>query len=210
MATRSNWLAYVFLAGVAAAGCGAALMWRQRTESLPELATGVFLTPRRAVPDLNLIDERGRSFTNASLAGHWSLLFFGYTNCPDVCPATLATLAAVDKRIGTTSASLRPQVVFVSVDAARDTPQRLAAYVPYFDSTFRGVTAADQPSIEAMAAKLGVAVSIRQEPGGGYSVDHSAAIFVIDPEGRIAAILTGPYTTAGIVADLEQITAVRS
>jgi protein SCO1/2 len=210
MAARSKWLSYVFVACAAVLGCGAGLLWRQRPDSLPELASGVFLTPRRVVPDLNLIDDRGRRFTNASLAGHWSLLFFGYTNCPDVCPATLATLAAVDKRIGVSRGQVRPEVVFVSVDAARDTPQRLAAYVPFFDSNFRGVTAADQPSIEAVAAKLGVAVSIHHEPDGSVSVDHSAAIFVVDPEGRVAAILTGPYTAPVIAADLKLITAARS
>jgi protein SCO1/2 len=210
MAIRSNWLSYAFIACAGLTGFGAALVWHREAGSAAELATGVFLIPRRTVPDLNLIDDRGRRFTNASLAGHWSLLYFGYTNCPDVCPATLATLAAMDKRLGVTPAATRPQVVFISVDAARDTPERLAAYVPYFDSNFLGVTAPDQASIEALAAKLGIAVALHPEPGGTYSVDHSSALFVVDPQGRVAAILTGPYTPTTLSSDLQHIAAARS
>ena len=86
------------------------------------------------------------------------MLFFGYTNCPDFCPTTLTTLAAMEKRLRAARRPVRPQVIFVSVDAKRDTPAQLAKYVPYFDPEFIGVTAADQPTIEAFARKLGVGV----------------------------------------------------
>src|ERR1700751_5680315 len=86
------------------------------------LATGTFLTPSRNLPDFSLIDQRGRTFGSADLRGHWSLLFFGYTNCPDFCPTTLTTLAAMQKRLRAAGTAVLPQVVFVSVDAKRDTP----------------------------------------------------------------------------------------
>ncbi len=134
-------------------------------------------------------------------------MFFGYTNCPDFCPTTLSTLAALQKQLRQEKGAVLPQVLFVSVDAKRDTPAQLAKYVPYFDPSFIGLTAADQPSIEEVARKLGVAVVITPSPDGGYSVDHSGALFVLDPEGRLAALLTGPFTVQALAGDWQRITA---
>ena len=103
-----------------------------------------------------------------------------------------------------------PQVIFVSVDAKRDTPAQLAKYVPYFDPEFIGLTAADQPSIEAVAKKLGVAVIIQPASDGNYTVDHSGAIFVLSPDGRIAAILTGPFSVDAVQGDFQRIVAARA
>jgi protein SCO1/2 len=138
------------------------------------------------------------------------VMFFGYTNCPDFCPTTLTLLAAVQKRLRAAKTVALPQVIFVSVDAKRDTPAQLARYVPYFDADFIGLTAADQPSIEAFARKWGVAVMIEPAQDGNYTVDHSGAIFVIDPTGRLAAILTGPFTTDSVQSDLRRIVSARA
>jgi len=188
------------------AGIIASLVWRHPPSAL-ELTTGAVLSPARKLPDFSLIDAQGRQFGSADLNGHWSLMFFGYTNCPDFCPTTLTTLAAVEKRLRADGALVIPQVIFVSVDAKRDTPAQLAKYVPYFDPHFIGLTAADQPSIEAVAKKLGVAVSIQAAADGNYTVDHSGAIFVLDPDGRLSAILTGPFTVAALLEDIRRITA---
>lgn len=144
-----------------------------------------------------------------NLRGHWSMLFFGYTNCPDFCPTTLTTLAAVRKRLRADGAPVLPDVVFVSVDAKRDTPAQLAKYVPKFDPDFIGLTAADQPSIEAFAKKLGVAVRILPAADGNYMVDHSGVIFVLNPDARLAAILTGPFGVDAMRGDFERIVAAR-
>jgi protein SCO1/2 len=191
---------------MAAAGAAAALFWRHHPAT-PDLLTGSAIVPSRALPDFSLIDQQGRSFGAADLRGHWSIMFFGYTNCPDFCPTTLTTLAALAKRLRAEPGAVLPRVVFVSVDAKRDTPQQLAKYVPYFDPSFIGLTAADQPSIEAVAAKLGVAVVITAMKDGTYSVDHSATLFVLDPGGRLAAILSGPFTVPALAADWQRITA---
>jgi protein SCO1/2 len=137
-------------------------------------------------------------------------MFFGYTNCPDFCPTTLTTLAALEKRLRSSAAPVRPKVVFMSVDAKRDTPEQLAKYVPYFDPEFIGITAADQPAIEAVAAKLGVGVIITPKPDGSYTVDHSGAIFVIDPDGKLTAILSGPFTVDSLQKDFLRIVAART
>ena len=181
-------------------------MWRHHAPPV-ELTTGILLAPSRALPDFSLIDQKGRPFSAADLRGRWSLLFFGYTNCPDFCPTTLTTLAAMEKSLVAAKAAVLPQVVFVSVDAKRDTPAQLAKYVPYFDPDFIGLTAADQPSIEGFAKKLGVGVIIQPTVDGNYTVDHSGAIFVLDPGGRIAAILSGPFSVGTLQSDFQRIVA---
>jgi protein SCO1/2 len=193
----------VFIGFAAAGGIAAALLWPQQQPAM-ELATGTLLTPRRALPDFSLIDSQGRSFGPANLRGRWSMLFFGYTNCPDFCPTTLSTLAAMQKQLRAEH-SVLPQVIFVSVDAKRDTPAQLANYVPYFDPEFIGLTAADQPAIEALAKQWGVAVMVQPPKDGSYTVDHSSAIFVLDPAGRLAAILSGPFTVGALQSDFRRI-----
>ena len=206
MVSQSKLLSFVLFCIVGIAGVAASLMWRHHAAPV-ELATGTLLTPSRALPDFNLIDQKGRPFSAADLRGRWSLLFFGYTNCPDFCPTTLTTLAAMEKSLAAAKAAVLPQVVFVSVDAKRDTPAQLAKYVPYFDPDFIGLTAADQPSIEGFAKKLGVGVIIQPTADGNYTVDHSGAIFVLDPGGRIAAILSGPFSVSALQSDFQRIVA---
>ena len=188
-------------------GMGAALTWRHYHAAPVDLATGTYVSPNRALPDFSLIDQRGQTFGNANLRGSWSLMFFGYTNCPDFCPTTLTTLASLEKRMRAAGAPLRPRVIFVSVDAKRDTPAQLAKYVPYFDPEFIGLTAADQPSIEAVTSRLGVGVIITPKADGSYSVDHSGTIFVLSPNGDLAAVLTGPFTVDALQADFQRIVA---
>jgi protein SCO1/2 len=209
MAIQSNLRSFILLCAVGIAGIAASLLWRHPPAAV-DLATGTFLAPSRALPDFSLIDQRGRIFGSANLRGHWSLLFFGYTNCPDFCPTTLTTLAAMQKRLRADKAAVRPQVIFVSVDAKRDTPEQLAKYVPYFDPEFIGLTAADQPSIEAVAKNLGVGIIIRPTSDGNYTVDHSAEIMVLDPDGRLTAILTGPFTVEALQGDFQRIVATRA
>ena len=139
------------------------------------------------------------------------MLFFGYTHCPDFCPATLATLSAMERRLKASGAAVRPQVIFVSVDASRDTPAQLAQYVPYFDSEFIGLTAADQTSVEAVARGFGVEVILfPKKADGSYAVDHSGDIFVLDPMGKVAALLVGPFTVEALTADFQRIAAGRT
>ncbi len=136
------------------------------------------------------------------------MLFFGYANCPEFCPATLTTLAAMKKRLRASGAGVLPQVIFVSVDPKRDTPELLAKYVPYFDPEFIGVTAPDQPTVDAVARQFGIAVIIEpQNADGSYTVDHSSAIWVLDPSGKLAAVLTGPFTVEALQADFQRIVA---
>ena len=203
MTVRSKLLSFVILCALSAGGIVAAIIWSPKPPLV--LASGTILAPARPLADFSLIDTQGRSFGSANLRGHWSLMFFGYTNCPDYCPATLTTLAALEKQLRAAKSLAPPQVIFVSVDAKRDTPAQLNQFVPYFDPEFVGLTAASQPAIEALAKKWGIAVSIQYAANGDYIVDHSAEIFVIDPAGNLAAILTGPFTVDALQSDFRRI-----
>jgi protein SCO1 len=193
----------VFVCVLAAGGFAAAIIWSPKPPLV--LASGTILAPARPLADFSLIDNQGRSFGAANLRGHWSLMFFGYTDCPDYCPTTLTTLAALEKQLRAAKTVAPPQVIFVSVDAKRDTPAQLNQFVPNFDPEFIGLTAASQPAIEALAKKWGVAVNIQYAANGNYIVDHSTEIFVIDPAGNLAAILTGPFTVDALQSDFRRI-----
>jgi protein SCO1/2 len=172
----------------------------------PVLAKATLLEPARPLPPLSFIDEQAQPFGPERMRGHWSILFFGFTHCPDVCPTTLALLAQVEKQLTDLPTEQRPQIILMSVDPQRDTPEQLARYVKSFSPTFTGVTGG-QEAMHEFALKLGVPVAITQLPGGGYTVDHSAAIFVIDPSGALRALSSTPHNVPIIASDYRSIVA---
>ena len=193
--TRTHWL-------LAAAALLAALagFWvaSELDRAAPRLASGTWLPQPRRIADFTLTDMFARPFTRADLAGAPTLVFFGFTHCPDVCPTTLLKLARVKQQAGI--AALR--VLFVSIDPQRDTPQALGLYVHAFDPAFAAVTG-EPAAIAAMAQQFGVAVSRVDLPGGDYTMDHSAVVFLLDDAARIAAIFTPPFEVAPMAADLK-------
>jgi len=184
---------------VAAACAGLAGFWlaRQLDRESPQLASGTWYPQAKAVAEFKLTDTSGRAFTRAQLAGAPTLVFFGFTHCPDVCPTTLLKLSQIRQRAAL--AGLR--VVFISVDPQRDTPAVLGRYVHAFDPQFTGLTG-DSQSIARMAANFTVAVNRVELPGGDYTMDHSAVVFLLDDAATIVAVFTPPLEVAPIVADL--------
>jgi len=174
----------------------------------PTLAKATLLDPARPLPPMAFIDQNGQPFGLEQLRGHWSILFFGFTFCPDVCPTTLALLAQVEKKLGDLPAEQRPHIVLVSVDPRRDTPERLAQYVKSFSPTFTGITG-EQTAVQEFALKMGVPVAITEQPDGNYTVDHSAAIFVIDPNGALRALSSTPHEVPIIAEDYRSIVAAQ-
>jgi protein SCO1/2 len=175
----------------------------------PEIG-GYVLPQPRALPDVALVDDAGEPFAPAAFAGRWSLLYFGYTYCPDVCPLSLVELASVKKTLAESHPDVPLAVFLVSVDPARDTPARLREYVRYFDPEFRAVTG-EPAEVERLATAVGSVFLI--PPGQGadnYLVSHSSNVVVLDPEARLAAVITPPHDPAGIVADLRKILAFRT
>lgn len=176
----------------------------------PTLAKATLLEPARPLPPMSFVDQQGQPFGLERLRGHWSILFFGFTHCPDVCPTTLALLAQVEKQLTDLPTQQRPQIILMSVDPKRDTPEQLANYVKSFSPTLTGVTGATDNGEAVMhefALKLGVPVAITQLPNGDYTVDHSAAIFIVDPSASLRALSSTPHNVPIIASDYRSIVA---
>ncbi|MBM4219532.1 MAG: SCO family protein [Gammaproteobacteria bacterium] len=201
-------IATIILAGTIA-GIAAAQYFRRADPAPPELERAAMFAVTRALPEFALIDHAGQPFGPGRLRGQWTFLFFGFVNCPDVCPTTLATLAAVRNSLADLPGDRQPAVALVSVDPDRDTPDVLAPYVTHFDRSFTGVTGTRE-SIGVLTDGLGVAVMTGPaDAAGNYSVDHTAAIFLVDPEGRVAALFSGPHEAGTIARDYRRIVTAR-
>jgi protein SCO1/2 len=197
-----------FLAGIAAVVALALGYWLsgilfvERTE-LTGLHATRFSEPRALRP-FRLSDHTGAAFGPEQLADKWSLVFFGYTHCPDVCPTTMSTLNSVAGRLGDRAGPV--QFVFVSVDPERDTPERLQQYVTWFNGDFIGVTGPPE-DLEALTRQLGVVymrIPNAEEPDN-YTVDHTASVLLFDPDARFHAIFSSPLEAAKIADDLVRI-----
>ena len=165
----------------------------------------VFPEPR-ALPALGLIDQDGQPLAATFLQGHWTLVFFGFTQCPDVCPTTLATLAQSTRQLADLPPAQRPRVLLVSVDPERDTPDILAPYVRFFDPSFLGATGSLE-AVAAAAAAFNVPYAKVPLPDGGYTLDHGSGIFVVGPSGGTEAYFSAPHEAATIARDYRAIVA---
>jgi cytochrome oxidase Cu insertion factor (SCO1/SenC/PrrC family) len=182
----------------------AAMFLLPRPGSSPP-ANATVLPEPRALPAVELVDATGkRANLDEVLRGRFSLLFFGFTNCPDVCPLTLKVLADARAGLATRFPNAVPQVVFVSVDAARDTPEKIAAYLQNFDAAFVGATS-DGARLAPLLKTLGVSVQKHEHGGENYTVVHNSAVYVIGPEAEWIAVSSGPHDAAVIAADYLKI-----
>lgn len=203
---RHQVILVALIAIVAAAG-GAWLasgVLNQQEGAQSALSVATLLQPPRPVSHLSLVDQDGQPFEITRLKNRWSLLFFGFTHCPDVCPATLSVLAQVETQLQDLSDSQRPQIVLVSVDPQRDTPEQLKKYVGFFSPTFLGATGSEE-QVAAFTRAMNVPVMTRPLGEGHYTVDHSAAIFLIDPSGALHALFSTPHDAAKIAGDYRRI-----
>lgn len=169
--------------------------------------TFVFDQPR-IFKDFNLLDQQGEAFNLESLKGQWTLLFFGYTSCPDVCPSTLAVMRDMKSKLRTDIAE-QLQIGLVTVDPARDTVESLDPYMNYFDPEFIGVTG-EFLEIKRLANQLNMAfvkvpLARASLPDGGYLVDHSANIALINPVGHYHGFVKAPLDEARMRLTLASI-----
>jgi len=167
---------------------------------------GTLLSPARKIAVPALIKDNATAFTQDDITGHWSLLFFGYTHCPDICPTTMG-VTALAKKVAEANNHMFPQVIFVSVDPARDKVDMLTDYVQYFDKDFIGVTG-DEDLIKALTLQMSV-VYMKMAPetdaASGYLVDHSSALLLLNPEGKLRAFLNPPHEPATITKDIQTV-----
>ena len=197
----------ITLVALAALVIGFGLSWYLASNRPIQLESGTWFGEQaRPLPDFELTDDHNRPLTRADLLGKWSLMFFGYTNCPDICPIALQTLDQTLRSIDDPDVVKALQVYFISVDPERDTPQRLAEYVPYFNPTFIGATA-PLDKLDKLTGPLGIAHEIHDHPEGSesYGVDHSGAIVLINPQAEYAALFGAPQDAAAMARDLTRI-----
>ena len=172
----------------------------------PQLKQGTLLPSAKAIADFQLTDQHGKPFTRNNLVGKWSFAFFGYTHCPDVCPTSLSMLAQVMKKLEKDSTlDTLPQVIFISVDPERDTPELLAQYLPYFNPDFIGVTG-DPQQLLLLTRQLGIMYGkVPAENADDYLVDHSASIILFDQDGNFLALFGMPHDPDLIAQDFVAI-----
>ncbi len=155
---------------------------------------GVFLleTPRSITP-FKLINHEGQPFTEQSLKGQWQWIFFGFTHCPDICPATLATLKQAMKKLDN-ALQVSTNIVLVSVDPARDTVDKMKQYVGFFGQGVTGVTG-DFIELLTLTNNLSVPFKKVMLENGDYTVDHSGYVYLTNPDGQYIAFFKPPLDT---------------
>jgi protein SCO1/2 len=186
---------------------GFSISWYINNSKSVDLETGLWFGDQaRALPQFELIDHNNQPLTRASLEGKWSLIFFGYTHCPDICPTSLQTMSDMVAAIEDPDVLNAVQVYFVSVDPERDKPEILAAYVTYFNADFIGATAPPE-KLTPLTQSLGIAHNIRNKTEGStsYDVDHSSAIVLINPQAEYAGLFGAPHEALVMARDMTRI-----
>jgi len=181
---------------------------KNHSMQFPKELMGVVRPEPKPLSSFNLIDHNGDAFTRENLLGKWTFLFFGYTHCPDVCPMTLSVLSSVYNGIDEESGDgVGEQVVFLSVDPVRDTPAKLADYMAFFNEKFIAVTGSKE-EIDEFSEQYGAGYILGEETSPGeYSVNHTSAIFLIDPKGRLVALFSQPHNADTILMQYRKIQA---
>ena len=191
--------AAVLLGGLLFVGAGAFLVLS--LHETPRGAAGTLLASAIGGP-FRLVDQNGKTVTDADLKGKWSLVYFGYTHCPDACPTALNDIATALDGLGPKRDAVR--AVFITVDPERDTPDVLKSYVTAFDAPILALSGT--PEEIAQAAKdYRVYYAKHPEAGGDYSMDHSSVIYVMDPQGRLTASFTQENSPEEIAERLKKL-----
>lgn len=199
-----RWLMPLFVVAALVAGLAAGL-WMNRAPQVDDSVITVLQTPR-PLRSFELTAEDGTPLRNANLQGQWTLVFAGFKNCPDICPDTLARMAAL--RAKSDAIAEQVELLFVSVDPQRDTPAQLDAYTDHFDPAITGATG-EKPQIDQLMADLGLAyllVPLGDNAADAYTVDHSAALVLLDPQARVAAYLSPPHDVDAMADALRTVT----
>ena len=190
------WIVTTAVVGALAGGLAA----RMLAQKPIVLQSGTWLPQPRVLEPFRLRDFNGRPYGNADLQGHPSLLFFGYTSCPDICPATMAILRDVQRQAPLPEL----QVLFISVDPERDTAPVLKQYLGTFSDQFIGLSG-DRDALRPLLHSLAAAAQPGPRADGNYLLAHSATLYLLDRQGRLAAVYSPPLTVPALTADLRTV-----
>jgi protein SCO1/2 len=178
----------------------------------PVTQTATLLPAATELAEFSLLDQDGNAFTPASFEGHWNLVFFGFTHCPDVCPLTLQVLANARQQMTNKGVDELPRIVLVSVDPERDTPEIIGQYVSHFGADAVGVTG-DLTEIHKLTDGIGIFFEKSAVAGeidsDNYSVDHSAVVLIVNPDGKFHGLFGAPHIADNFAHDMPIIMSAR-
>ncbi|MCQ4297584.1 SCO family protein [Pseudomonas stutzeri] len=172
-------------------------------DALLDQANMLLLPRERTLPQFELVDQDGQPFNSASLQGRWHILFFGFTACPDICPTTLSDMRRLFSQL---PADVREQLqlVLISADPARDTPQQLKTYLSYYRAGFVGLTG-EMDQLQKLSRALGLPFVPASETQGDYSVSHSGNLALVAPNGSLRGHIRAPLKLDGLKEMLPQV-----
>ncbi|MCC5792651.1 MAG: SCO family protein [Legionellaceae bacterium] len=186
------------------AGIFVAQHWQRGSHVNPATFHGTWLETARPVNTFELTGTDGKPFTNDSLQGQWTLMFFGFTNCGYLCPTTMAELGKTYRLLADKGVSPLPKVVMITIDPARDSLHKLNSYVHAFDQHFFGARG-DTEMVKQMTNEMGVVytrvASGDDQNSENYDFQHSGAVMVFNPKGELNAFFTTPHNASDIAAD---------
>jgi protein SCO1/2 len=198
--TDSRLPIWLILLAAVAAGTG---LWLSQhyfaAPPAPRLQNAVLYPAPRAIPEFHLTQSNGQPHGAQDWRGHWNVIYFGYTSCPDVCPTTLAVFKQAWKELGVVKEHVRFE--FISVDPQRDTPGQLGKYVAFFSPDFVAATGSDE-ELTRLTRALGLLYSRTTDANGTVQVDHSGSAVIVDPQARLVGMFRPPFTAAALVSDL--------
>lgn len=177
---------------------------QRKPDQAAQLAAGIVSLPQgRDLPDLSLISHLQQPFRVRDLRGRWTLVFFGYTFCPDICPTTLADLRQLNALLPE-AARQRLRILMVSVDPNRDTPEQLKSYLSYFSPDFIGLTG-PLADIQSLSNTLGIPFIPGDTQRPHYKVDHSGNLAIIGPDGRLQGFIRAPLNIQKLAEQLPRL-----
>lgn len=200
--SRKSFALLLLPIGLVAALAGYMVSQQLARNAAPALTAGTALPAPRSVAEFALTDQLGRPFGNADLAGNASLVFFGFTHCPDVCPTTLALMAQLRRE----APLARLRMMFVTVDPERDDAPAMQRYVDAFGGGITGLTGSTT-ALAPLLSSLGVVRAIQPLAGADYTVDHSATLYYLNARGEFVAVFTPPFDQPAIRNDLAALLA---
>jgi protein SCO1/2 len=205
--SNKRFLAFVVFAVLALAlGIGFNLWHSAKNRIVISPVASTNIDQPQGLPEFHLTDGQGKPFTNHSLNGHFSLLFFGYTHCQSICPLTMAMLTQLYSELKAEKLPL-PQIIFITLDPKRDRQKVVGNYVKAFNPSFIGVTG-PLAGIQQLSKQMGVVYIQAQQnksQENNYQIDHSGTLYLINPEGKLAAIFSPPHDEASIKKDYEAL-----
>jgi len=193
-----------FIAIVLAVALALGVFVAVRMQTPAEPISAFVLPTPTPLPEFALVNQQGEDVTSEAFRDHWSLVFFGFTHCPDICPTTLQILSTARKALADNGQDPLPRIVLVSVDPERDTPELMARYMGYFGDNNLGITGSLD---EVKKLTKGLGIFFAKQPGNeeNYSVDHSAAVLVVNPDAKFHALFSGPHQVENYVNDVPLI-----